>query len=150
MKKRYILTLIPVLGAAALFTACGEKSYADGTYTAKSSVYESVDEESEDEGGNGYGIVTITIKDNVIIACEFETYELDGTLKDEDYGKKRGEIANADFYNKAQKAVAGSHNYAEQLAAKGSLSEVDAVSGATISYGQFKEAVKAALKQAEQ
>ena len=52
--------------------------------------------------GNGYGEVTITIKDNAITACEFKTYEENGTLKDENYGMVDGEIKNQDYYNKAQ------------------------------------------------
>lgn len=140
-------------GVAMIFTlglsGCGQSNYADGAYTAQSSVYESFDDDDEEEGGDGYGVVTVTIKDNAITDCTFETYQVDGTLKDEDYGKQNGEIANQDFYNKAQRAVKASQNYAEQLAAKGDLKAVDAISGATISYGQFKEAVEAALSQAK-
>ena len=136
--------------AVGLFSGCGgkkEASYKDGTYTAQSSLFVAEDGEDE-EAGNGYGVVTITVKDNVITDCEFTTYMTDGTVKDEEYGKKDGEIANQDYYNKAQRAVKASQNYAEQLAAKGSLDKVDAISGATISYGEFVEAVKEALKQA--
>ena len=148
MKKLTAVFLLVVLVMS--FAACGSGgSYKDGTYTAQSSVYESL-EDDEDEGGAGYGVVTITIKDNVITACEFTTYEPDGTAKGEDYGKKDGEIANQDYYNKAQRAVKASQNYAEQLAAKGQLSEVDAITGATISYNEFNEAVELALKDAKQ
>lgn len=148
MKKRYI----PVCGAlmAMLLLAGCSANYADGTYTAQSSVYEGIEDEEGDEGGDGYGVVTITVKDNVIVDCEFTTYTTDGTVKGEDYGKQDGEIANQDYYNKAQRAVQASQNYAEQLAAKGDLKEVDAISGATISYDEFKEAVRLALKQAKQ
>ena len=143
--------ILPLLGVAALLLAgCGGgRTYADGTYTAQSAVYEGLADDEGDEGGDGYGVVTITIRDNAITDCAFTTYMTDGTVKDEDYGKKNGEIANQDYYNKAQRAVKASQNYAEQLAAKGDLKEVDAISGATISYNEFQEAVKAALKQAE-
>ena len=149
--KKTIAAIALTLTAAAVCTGCGggSKNYADGTYTAQSSVYEAMSDE-EDEGGEGYGEVTITIKDNVITACEFTTYMPDGTVKDAEYGKENGEIANQDYYNKAQRAVKGSQNYAEQLAAKGKLEEVDAVTGATISYNEFNEAVELALKQAQQ
>ena len=148
MKKRILPILSAVLLLSVFLTGCGSANYADGTYEAQSSIYEGLDEEDTD--GAGYGVVKITIEDNVIVACEFQTYEPDGTLKDEDYGKQNGEIANQDYYNKAQRAVQASQNYAEQLAAKGSLDEVDAISGATISYGEFQEAVREALKQAKQ
>ena len=149
MKKR----LFPIIGigllCAMLLGGCGA-NYADGTYTAQSSVYEGLEDEDGDEGGDGYGVVTITVRDNIITDCQFTTYMTDGTVKDEDYGKKDGEIANQDYYNKAQRAVQASQNYAEQLAAKGDLKQVDAISGATISYDEFKEAVRLALKQAKE
>ena len=146
MKK---LALIIALAAmcAVSFTGCGEKNYKDGTYTARSQEY--INEEDDSVAGNGYGEVTVTIKDNTITECEFKTYELDGTLKDEDYGKEGGEIKNKDFYNKAQKALAACDKYAEQLVSKGSIDEVDAISGATVNYNEFTEAVDEALKQAE-
>ena len=148
MKKWISVIGFGLLGALLL---CGcSASYADGTYTAQSSVYEGLEDEDGDEGGDGYGVVTITVKDNVITDCEFTTYMTDGTVKDEEYGKKDGEIANQDYYNKAQRAVKASQNYAEQLAAKGDLKQVDAISGATISYDEFCEAVRLALKQAKE
>ena len=148
MKKWISVIGIGLLGAL-LLSGCSA-NYADGTYTAQSSVYEGLEDEDGDEGGDGYGVVTITVKDNVITDCAFTTYMTDGTVKDEEYGKKDGEIANQDYYNKAQRAVKASQNYAEQLAAKGDLKEVDAISGATISYDEFKEAVRLALKQAKE
>lgn len=148
MKRWISAAALGILGAL-LLTGCGA-NYADGTYTAQSSVYEGLQDEDGDEGGDGYGVATITVKDNVIVGCEFTTYMTDGTVKDAEYGKKDGEIANQDYYNKAQRAVQASQNYAEQLAAKGELKEVDAISGATISYDEFKEAVRLALKQAKQ
>ena len=148
--KKQIVSMAAVLAAAAVLAGCGggSKNYADGTYTAQSSMYESLSDEDEDEGGEGYGVVTITVKDNLITACDFTTYMPDGTVKDAEYGKQDGEIANQDYYNKAQRAVQASKNYAEQLAAKGKLSEVDAITGATISFEEFNEAVGLALKEA--
>lgn len=151
MRFRKILVLGSMMAAAVLMAAgcgSGSKSYADGTYEAQSSVYINEDEDSDD--GNGYGVVSITIKDNAIVDCTFKTYEEDGTQKDEDYGKARGTVANQDFYNKAQKAVAACDEYASMLVANGSLDGIDAISGATINYNEFNEAVEAALKQAEQ
>ncbi len=142
--------LIYFLCAAAAFslTACGSKSYADGTYTAQSQEY--VNDEDDETAGNGYGVVELTISGGAVTACDFKTYELDGSLKDAEYGKENGEIANKDFYNKAQKALAACDKYAAQLVEKGNLKEVDAISGATVNYHEFKEAVSEALKQAEQ
>ena len=145
--KRLALVMALLMALAAL-TGCGSKnvSYKDGTYEGQSSVYEG----DEEGNGDGYGVVSVTVKDNKIVACEFNTYETDGSLKDEEYGKARGSVANKDYYNKAQKAVAGAKEYARQLAEVGELDKVDAISGATINYGQFKEAVQEARKKARQ
>ena len=146
--KKYVLTAL-VMTAAAL-TGCGGARYKDGTYTARSAEYISDAVSEEESEANGYGEVEITVSGGKITDCKFSTYQLDGTPKDEDYGKKDGEIKNRDFYNKAQRARAACDNYAAQLKAKGSVDEVDAVSGATINYNEFKEAATAALKQAEE
>lgn len=151
MRRKFAAALLFFAAALAL-TGCGggggkAKTYADGTYEGTSDVYINEDEDSED--GNGYGVVTITIENNVITACTYQTYEVDGTLKDEDYGKEGGQIANKDYYRKAQKAVAACEKYAQSLVESGSLDEVDAISGATVNYDEFRQAVKAALAEAE-
>ena len=144
--KQFLATILVIIVVAASFAGCGgSKTYADGTYTGKSSIIEDNDGE-----GDGYGEVTITIKDGKITECTFNTYEPDGTLKDEDYGKQNGEVANQDYYNKAQKALAGSKEYARLLVETGDCHSIDAISGATISYDQFMEAVDDALRQAKQ
>ena len=91
----------------------------------------------------------LTIKDGKIADCEFTTYEPDGTLKDSEYGKQDGEVANQDFYNKAQRAVQASSKYAENLVNAGNLADVDKITGASISYKEFQEAVNDALDQAQ-
>ncbi|MDO4615098.1 MAG: FMN-binding protein [Lachnospiraceae bacterium] len=149
MKKSAILLAAAV--CAASLAGCGgssAKNYKDGTYEGKSSVYQNEDGDSEE--GNGYGVVSITIKDNKITDCTFTTYETDGTEKGEDYGLKDGDVANRDYYNKAQKAVAACAEYANRLVANGSLDGIDAISGATINYNEFQEAVTEALKSAEE
>lgn len=146
MKKNRIATVIAAAFLITAVTACGGASYADGEYEGQSSIYE-----GEDDGnGAGYGVVKITITGGAVTACEYHTYEPDGTLKDEDYGKQNGEVANKDFYNKAQRAVKACEKYAAQYAQSGSLKDVDAISGATISYNEFEEAVKDALSKAKQ
>jgi major membrane immunogen (membrane-anchored lipoprotein) len=138
MKKKFLSLLGLMSLSVCMLTGCGSKNYADGTYTGQSSVYESDDDEGN---GNGYGVVTITIKDNTIVECKYETYEPNGTLKDSDYGMQNGEVANRDYYNKAQKAIAACDKYAESLVKTNDISEVDAISGATINYNNFTEAV---------
>lgn len=145
MKKKISALLCCSAILSVLLTGCGSANYADGTYEGKSQVHEG----DEEGNGDGYGVVTLTIKDNSITACEYRTYETDGTLKGDDYGKQNGEIANKDYYAKAQKAVKANAVYAENLIGK-ELDDVDAISGATISYNEFREAVLDALGQAKQ
>lgn len=142
MKK--IIAMLTLILACALAGCGGSKTYKDGTYTGKSAVF-SGDEEGN---GNGYAEVTITIKDNAITACEFKTYEENGTLKDENYGMADGEIKNQDYYNKAQKAIKGSEAYAKEIIGKINPDEVDSISGATYSHNQFTDAVYDALDKA--
>lgn len=145
--KKSPLRIFALLLLAGVITACGGSvNYADGNYEGKSSLYENPD---DPEAGNGYGVVNIVIKDKAITECTFKSYEPDGTLKGEDYGKKSGGVSNRDFYNKAQKAVAACDEYAKQLISSGNIDDIDAISGATINHDQFVEAVKEALKSAE-
>ena len=90
MRKIKTLSLLLAIGViVAGVTGCGSpKTYADGTYEGKSSVFEN---EDGSEDGNGYGVVNITIKDGKISDCTYQTFEPDGKLKDSEYGKKQGE-----------------------------------------------------------
>ncbi len=139
-----------VMTAALALTACGSASYKDGEYTARSAEYISDQASEEESEANGYGEITIKIEGGRITDCKFSTFQLDGTPKDENYGKVDGEVKNRDFYNKAQRARAACDNYAEQLKSKGSIDEVDAISGATINYNEFKEAAANALDKAKE
>ena len=148
MKRMKWLALALILALAALsLAACGggAATYKDGTYTGKSEPHEG----DEEGNGDGYGVVTLTIKDNKITECVFETYELNGALKDENYGMVDGEIKNKDFYNKAQKAIAAAPVYAQQLVETNDIKQVDAISGATFNYNDFQDAVRDALNQAK-
>lgn len=138
------LAAVPLAGCSS-DTGSSNVSYADGVYEGTSQVH------AGDEDGSvaGYGVVKLTITEGKITDCEYNTYEPDGTIKDENYGKKDGEVANRDFYNKAQRAVQACQKYADQLAATGDINSVDAISGATVSYDELKEAVADALGKAQ-
>ena len=146
MNKKIMLLMM--VSICAVISGCGAKNvnYKDGTYVGRSSIYTS---EDGTDDGNGYGEVSITLKDNKVVECEFITYEPDDKLKDEEYGKANGEIANRDFYNKAQKAIAACDEYEKLIVENGGLEGVDAISGATINYNSLEEAMIEALKQAE-
>lgn len=146
--KAGIMTLLAAASVcASVLAGCGGGSVSlkDGIWEGKSSVYENNDGTDD---GNGYGVAVVTVKDGRIVDCTFMTYELDGSEKDENYGMEDGRIANRDYYNKAQKANAARDEYAADLTANGSLDGIDAISGATINYNQFREAVEAALEMA--
>ena len=147
--KVVIVVCVLVVVCVSVLAGCGSDgkraSYQDGTFSATSSVYMN-DDGTED--GNGYGTVTLTIKDGKIVECSYQTFEVDGTLKDEDYGKQNGEVANRDYYSKAQKAVAACDEYAKLLVANEGLDGLDAISGATVNFNEFKEAVGLALDEA--
>ena len=99
----------------------------DGIYTVESSLDDKL----------GKSVLTITIKDKKIVAADFEGYDLFGNVKGEDYGSLTGKDS-AD-YKKAQVAVSAIKKYPAQLVETQDLSKVDAISGASISYGQFVE-----------
>ncbi len=148
MKRRKINTALVFALAAALllpFTGCSSETknteYTDGTYSGRSSDF------ADDESGNGagYGTVEVTVKDNKVVSCTFKMFELDGTLKDETYGAD----LSRENRLKAQKAVQSAPKYAAMLEKSGTLDGIDAISGATVSYNEFKEAVGDALKKAE-
>ena len=126
--------------ALLLAAGCGEPAYRDGVYSGRS---------GEDDTG-AWGEVVITIAEGRIAACEFVTREKDGTVKGEDYGKINGEIASQDYYDKAQLAVRAMGQYAKDFVEKQRLKDVDAISGATIAWDQFNEAVGYALENARQ
>lgn len=107
----------------------------DGTYTGKS---------SEDDFG-GHMEVTITVADGKISATEVKNLQKDGSEKGEDYGKEAGE----EGHKTAQMTLEASQTYGQELTEKGSVEEVEAVTGATQSYNQFVEAANDAINQAK-
>lgn len=142
MRTKGLILICVMLVNLFLLTGCGDSTrskYKDGVYTAISG--------NDDKGA--YGEVTLTIKDGEIADCKFITYQKDGKIKAEDYGKINGEISNRDYYEKAQLSVRAMKKYAEDFKAAKSLKGVEAVTGATVSYNQFAEAVEKTLSQAK-
>ncbi|MDR1134701.1 MAG: FMN-binding protein [Clostridiales Family XIII bacterium] len=131
-------SLLPILFVLILLSGCGSPVYIDGAYTGVSS--------ADDDGA--YAEVNITVEDGKISSCDYVTIQSDGAVKDADYGKINGEVSNQDYYNKAQLAVAAMGQYARDLVDMGDISDVDVVTGATIAYDQFREAVADALADA--
>jgi len=146
MKKKITVMVFTFALVLTSLSGCGKGNdnaennvtYASGVYTGQS---------SEDERG-AIGEVTITIEDNAITDCQYVTWQKDGALKDENYGKVNGEISDKDMYDKAQVAVAAMGKYAQQLVEVQKPEEVDGIAGATVAYTQFNEAVNNALGEA--
>ena len=137
MKNKIIMPIVLFM----LSTGCSAAgNYTPGTYTGEC---------AENEDGD-YAVVELTIgEDNKITAVDFKSYEKGGKLKDADYGKQDGKIANQDYYNKAQAAMEAAEGYRQKFLETGDLGAVEAVSGATLSYDQFTECVDIALSKAE-
>ena len=138
--KKYLL--VGMVVALSLLTACGKKDFSkmtfnDGEYQGH---YESDDKDNKDSAD-----VTITIQDNKIVNCTAEFKDSKGNIKGDDYAKDAGE----DKYQKAQIAVQGFSTYADKLVEVQDPDQVDAVSGATVSNKEFKEAVWNALDKAK-
>lgn len=113
--------------------------YVDGKYNAVPRI--------KDNWG-GSAKVELTVKDGKITACTFYSYEADGKLKDADYGKVDGEIKNTGLYKIAQNAVLQSSKYGDMLVETQDIEKLDALAGATVSFGLFKDAVKQIMKKA--
>ncbi|MGN0902810.1 MAG: hypothetical protein ACI4M9_05945 [Succinivibrio sp.] len=127
-----------LLTAVILLTGCTPPDYLDGDYQAQS---------SRDEDGN-YGVVKLSIKDNRFISCSYESFNSDGTLKDENYGKKHHGKVNKGYYRNAQFAISTVDVYARKLLEVQDIDDVDNISGATIIHDQFEECVEKILDEA--
>ncbi|MBQ9487113.1 MAG: FMN-binding protein [Selenomonadaceae bacterium] len=147
MKKKFLI--IPLIIAAQILSGCGEDKKVvpppvkkfdltgakDGTYTAESSRDEKL----------GYSKLTLTINGGKITDAKFTGVDLLGNEKNESYGS----LLSEGDYKKAQVAVKGIRSYPKQLIETQDLKKVDAISGASISYGQFVETVERAVDEAK-
>jgi major membrane immunogen (membrane-anchored lipoprotein) len=114
--------------------------FTDGTFTGTSG--------KDDEGAIGQ--VTVTVRGGDVAEVSFDVVQPDGRPKDEDYGKdSSGEIANTEYYAKAQQAVEAFDVYAARLIEVGYPDEVDVISGATWAHRQFVEASTQALAESQ-
>ncbi|MGP1416043.1 MAG: FMN-binding protein [Treponema sp.] len=144
MQKSFILfvSLVFLFSCTKKEEAVNESSnyYIDGTYKATSSI--------KDEWG-GTATVEIVVRDGRITSCIFTSYEEDGKLKDAEYGKTDGIIKNMGLYKIAQNAVVQSNKYGDMLVKTQDIESLDALSGATVSFDLFKNAVEQIMKEAK-
>lgn len=96
--------------------------------------------QADDQGSSA--TLSVTWEGDKIIGVQWNEYT-GGEPKDENYGKDLGE----ELYKSAQDALKGSATYPEQLLDKQDIDQVDAVSGATNSYDNFKQLYKECAEQ---
>ena len=132
MMKRIFAMILAACALMLFVVGCGGEEasipQAGKTYTAKS--------EEDAYGSSAELTVTYDEKGN-ISEVQWKEYSY-GELKDEQYGKEAGDEA----YEKAQSALKASRGYAETLLNTGDIDKVEAVSGATTSYGLFVQLYK--------
>lgn len=134
MKRMIGMALI--LAGMMLFTACGEQTgLQDGYYTAQAADY--------NFGWKEY--ITIMVKGGTIVSVEYNAENPSGFIKSWD---------NA--YMQAMLHVQGTYPneytryYAGQLLEGQGEKEIDALTGATTSYGSFQKLEAAVIEQARQ
>ncbi|WP_210424419.1 hypothetical protein [Gephyromycinifex aptenodytis] len=133
------------LSLAGLFmmSACSPPHVIDTSVPLRDGEY--VGRSNPDEQG-AIGTVKITVANGAIASTSFETVTADGQKKDADYGKtSAGDVGNAEYYQRAQAAVASYSQYAEQLTQKQDPMSVDIISGATVAHSQFLQAAVRAV-----
>ena len=143
MKKIFI-----ILCAALVLSACNKGTDAPKSDAKKINLPDGVyTKESEKDEWGGYVKVSLTVKDGVITEASMDQLNKDGSIQDENYGKTDGEIKNPGLYKIAQEAIQNAEKYPQVLVEKGSLDEVEAISGATVSYNLFRDAVNKILEE---
>ena len=124
-----------VVAAALTLSLAGcrdePEALKDGSYQARS---------AGDEDGS-YGEVTLKVAGGKITECTYTSHLKDGSLKGADYGKVHGEIRDTRRYEKAQAGIAHLNDYARALVMLQRVSQIDAISGATLAYDQFSDCV---------
>jgi major membrane immunogen (membrane-anchored lipoprotein) len=115
--------------------ATSESAMVDGYYTAEQADF-------DDHGWKEY--ITINIKNNKIVTVEYNAKNKSGFIKswDMEYMRTMNRI-DGNYPNKYTRA------YVESLLSQQDPARVDAQTGATNSYGVFKQLAAAAIAQAK-
>ena len=134
--KRISVILLSLLLLASLLTACGSPTgLQDGYYTAQASEY--------NFGWKEY--ITIMVKGGSIVSVEYNAENSSGFIKSWDNAYMQTMLhANGTYPNEYTRFYAG------QLLEGQGEGDVDALSGATSSYGSFQKLAEAVLEQARQ
>ena len=125
-----------LLLAAPLLTACGnQEELQDGYYTAQMAEFS--------HGWKEY--ITILVKGGRIISVEYNAENASGFIKSWDNAYMQTMLhSNGTYPNQYTR------NYANQLLEGQSADGIDAITGATSSWGSFQKLAQAVLEQARQ
>ena len=129
-----ILSLILTLLLAVSLTACGsDTELQDGYYTAQAAAY--------NFGWKEY--ITILVKGGSIISVEYNAENASGFIKSWDNAYMQNMLhSNGTYPNEYTRYYAG------QLLSGQGEAPIDAITGATSSYGSFQKLAAAVLEQA--
>jgi len=131
-----IIAIFLCLMMTLLLTACGDQAgLQDGYYTAQA--------EEFSHGWKEY--ITILVKGGSIVSVEYNAENASGFIKSWDNAYMQNMLhSNGTYPNEYTRYYAG------QLLENQNKDGIDALSGATSSYGSFQKLAEAVLKQAEQ
>lgn len=131
-----MINIVVVLLCVMMLTACGNKEgLQDGYYTAQASEF--------NFGWKEY--VTIMVKGGSVVSVEYNAENASGFIKSWDNAYMQTMLyANGTYPNEYTRYYAG------QLLEGQGEEDIDALSGATSSYGSFQKLAKAVLEQARQ
>ena len=134
--KRISVILLSLLLLASLLTACGSPTgLQDGYYTAQAAEF--------NFGWKEY--ITILVKGGRIISVEYNAENASGFIKSWDNAYMQTMLhSNGTYPNQYTR------NYANQLLEGQSADGIDAITGATSSWGSFQKLAQAVLEQARQ
>ena len=134
--RRIFAILLSVLLMVPVLTACGNQGgFQDGYYTAQMSEFS--------HGWKEY--ITILVKGGNIISVEYNAENASGFIKSWDNAYMQTMLhSNGTYPNQYTR------NYANQLLEGQSADGIDAITGATSSWGSFQKLAQAVLEQARQ
>ena len=132
--KQIFAMLLSLLMTAALLTACGgQAGLQDGYYTAQMSQFS--------HGWKEY--ITIMVKGGSIVSVEYNAENPSGFIKSWDNAYMQNMLHTSGTYPNEYTRF-----YAAQLLERQEADRIDALSGATSSYGSFQKLAAAVLEQA--
>ena len=131
--KRILALLLSLLLLVPALTACGGGGLQDGYYTAQAAEFS--------HGWKEY--ITIMVKGGSIVSVEYNAENASGFIKSWDNAYMQNMLhSNGTYPNEYTRYYAG------QLLSGQGEAPIDAITGATSSYGSFQKLAAAVLEQA--